>query len=155
MTGVIGTKLIETFQDTPYRLGCTATPAPNDHVELGTHAKFLGIMTEQELKATYFVHDAKTSAHGGWRLKGHAQDAFYQWLASWSMSVKKPSDLGSRFSDEGYNLPPLYVERAIVTCNYVPEGQLFFSGLKGVSDRAKVRKGTLEERVVEAVKLIE
>jgi DNA modification methylase len=155
MTGAICTKLIEMFVNTPYRLCCTATPAPNDHVELGTHAKFLGIMTEQEMKATYFVHDAKTSAHGGWRLKGHAEQAFYQWLASWSMSVKKPSDLGSRFSDEGYNLPPLHIERAIVECDYVPEGQLFFSGLKGVSDRAKVRKGTLEERVVEAVKLIE
>ncbi|HEX9502841.1 MAG TPA: DNA methyltransferase [Patescibacteria group bacterium] len=155
LTGATCQKLIEKSKGIPYKLGCTATPAPNDFVELGNHAEFLEIMTGQEMKSQFFVHDAKSSAHGGWRLKGHATDVFYQWLASWSMSVKKPSDLSSTFSDEGYNLPPLHVERAIVTCDYVPEGQLFFSGLKGVSDRAKVRKGTLEDRVKEAVKLID
>ncbi|SRR6266550_623015 len=155
LTGATCQKLIEKARNVPYRLACTATPAPNDHVELGNHAEFLGIMTTQEMKAMFMTHDSNTSAHGGWRLKGHATNAFYQWLASWSMSVKKPSDLSPNFSDEGYNLPPLYVERAIVTCNYVPEGQLFFSGLKGVSDRAKVRKGTIEDRLVEAVKLVQ
>lgn len=153
--GKTRTKLIEMFQDVPYRLCCTATPAPNDLTEIANHADFLGIMTGQEMKAMFFTHDSNTSAHGGWRLKGHAQDAFYQWLASWSMSVKKPSDLGSRFDDTGYNLPPLHIERAIVRSDYVPEGQLFFAGLKGVADRSKARKGTIDDRVQKAVELVD
>jgi DNA modification methylase/superfamily II DNA or RNA helicase len=152
--GKIRTKLIEKSKNIPYRLACTATPAPNDLTEIANHAEFLGIMTGQEMKASFFIHDSNTSAHGGWRLKGHAQNAFYQWLASWSMSVKKPSDLGSRFDDSGYNLPSLHIERAIVQSDYVPEGQLFFSGLKGVADRSKARKGTISDRVQKAVELV-
>lgn len=148
-------KLTEKAKNIPYRLACTATPAPNDITEIANHAEFLGIMSRSEMLASFFIHDSNTSAHGGWRLKGHAQDAFYQWLASWSMSVKKPSDLNPSFSDEGYNLPPLHIERAIVACDYVPEGQLFFAGLKGVADRSKVRKGTIEERVQKTVELVQ
>lgn len=81
-------KLIETFRQTPYRLCCTATPAPNDIAEIANHAEFLGICTRTEMLATYFVHD-----DDGWRLKGHAVKAFYKWLASWSMAIQKPSDI--------------------------------------------------------------
>lgn len=151
--GKIRSKLIEKSKDIPYRLCCTATPAPNDLTEIANHAEFLGIMTGAEMKAMFFVHDSDTSAHGGWRLKGHAQDSFYQWLASWSMSVKRPSDIG--FDDTGYILPPLNIERAIVVSDYVPEGQLFFAGLKGVADRSKARKGTIADRLQEAVKLVQ
>lgn len=90
---------------------------------------------------------------GGWRLKGHATEAFYQWLASWSMSVKKPSDIGP-FSDDGYILPPLNIQKVVTTSNYVPERQLFFAGLKGVADRSKARKGTIDERVKAALEII-
>ena len=85
-------KIVEMFSRTPYRLSCTATPSPNDHMELGNHAEFLGIMSRVEMLATFFVHDGGETSK--WRLKGHAEDAFYRWLASWSMAVRKPSDLG-------------------------------------------------------------
>jgi DNA modification methylase len=151
--GKTRTKTIEAFKNTPYRLCCTATPAPNDLTEIANHAEFLGIMTSAEMKAMFFVHDSGTSAHGGWMLKGHASEAFYQWLASWSMSVKRPSDIG--FSDEGYILPPLNIERAIVVSDYVPEGQLFFAGLKGVADRSKARKGTIADRLQKALEVVQ
>jgi DNA modification methylase/superfamily II DNA or RNA helicase len=139
--------LIEAFKDTPYRLCCTATPAPNDHTEIANHAEFLGVMTRQEMLATYFVHDDE-----GWRLKGHAREPFYQWLASWAMALRKPSDLG--YADDGYNLPALTIAPVIVASDYVPEGQLFSTGLKGVTDRAKVRRSTLNDRVFRTAQMV-
>lgn len=137
-------QLTEMFAQTPYRLCCTATPAPNDIAELGNHSEFLGVMNRVDMLATFFVHESNQKNADGWRLKGHAEDSFYRWLASWGMSIRKPSDLG--YSDEGYNLPPLNVQPLWVDYEYVPEGQLFNTGLKGITDRTKVRKGTLEAR---------
>lgn len=98
LTSVYRKKLTEMFTDTPYKLCCTATPAPNDIAEIANHAEFLGIMSRVDMLAAFFVHDDK-----GWRLKGHAMEPFYRWLASWGMSIKKPSDLG--YSDDGFILP--------------------------------------------------
>lgn len=145
--GKTRTKLIELFAGVPYRLCCTATPAPNDIGELANHAEFLGICTRVEMLAAYFVHD-----DAGWRLKGHAEQPFYKWLASWGMSLKRPSDLG--YSDEGYDLPGLDIESLIVASDYAPEGQLFPTVLKGIGDRAAVRKATLTDRVKAAAALI-
>ncbi len=145
--GKTRTKLIELFAGVPYRLCCTATPAPNDIGELANHAEFLGICTRVEMLSQYFVHDDQ-----GWRLKGHAEQPFYRWLASWGMSLKRPSDLG--YSDEGYDLPGLDIESLIVTSDYAPEGQLFPTVLKGIGDRAAVRKATLADRVKAAAALI-
>lgn len=140
-------KLIEMFGQTPYRLCCTATPAPNDIAEIANHSEFLGIMSRTEMLASYFVHDDE-----GWRLKGHAVDPFYKWLASWGMSVRLPSDLG--FSDEGYILPPLEIKPVFVETDYRPDDQLFFTGLKGIQDRAKIRKSTFAERCQAAAALV-
>src|SRR3990167_7653523 len=96
--GKTRTRLIHAFAETPYRLCCTATPAPNDIAELANHCEFLGIMTRSEMLATWFVHD-----EDGWRLKGHAHEAFYRWLVSWGIFMRLPSDLG--FADDGYRLP--------------------------------------------------
>jgi len=93
------------FKDTPYKLACTATPAPNDYTELGNHAEFLGIMTTQEMLSRWFVHDSANTAD--WRLKGHAVKPFWQWVSSWAACVSKPSDLG--YTNEGYDLPPLKI----------------------------------------------
>lgn len=139
--------LIQAFRQTPMRLCCTATPAPNDIAELANHAEFLGIMSRVEMLASFFVHDDE-----GWRLKGHARDPFYRWLASWGMSLKRPSDLG--YSDLGYDLPGLSIIPEIVDTDYAPPGQLFATTLKGVGDRAHVRKATLEDRVQRAAQLI-
>jgi DNA modification methylase len=139
--------LIEAFRATPLRLCCTATPAPNDISELANHAEFLGILSRAEMLAAFFVHD-----DAGWRLKGHARDPFYRWLASWGMSLKRPSDLG--YSDLGYDLPGLSIIPEIVETDYTPAGQLFPTVLKGVGERAEVRQATLVDRVWRAAELI-
>ena len=136
----------------PMRLCCTATPAPNDIAEVGNHAEFLGIMSHAEMLSAYFVHDSDDSRKDGWRLKGHAQEPFYRWLASWGMSVRKPSDLG--YSDEGYVLPPLTITPHWIEANYRPEGTLFHMGLHGIQDRIAVRKATLSQRVEAAADLV-
>ena len=140
-------KLIDMFSETPYRLCCTATPAPNDISEIANHSEFLGIMTRAEMLASFFVHDDE-----GWRLRGHAASAFYSWMASWGMSIKKPSDLG--YDDNGFILPPLNVSSIITETGYVPEGQLLFTGLQGIQDRAGVRKSTVEPKAREIIQLV-
>lgn len=146
--GKTRTRLIEQFSRTPYRLCCTATPAPNDTAELANHAEFLGILSRVEMLATFFVHDERS-----WRLKGHAREPFYRWLASWGMSVQRPSDLG--YDDGDYELPPLSIRPVILPTEYTPPGQLFATTLKGVGDRAAVRKQTIAERVSVSVELIQ
>lgn len=140
-------KLTTMFERTRYRLCCTATPAPNDIAEIANHAEFLGIMPRTEMLAAFFVHDDE-----GWRLKGHAEDAFYRWLASWGMAIRKPSDLG--YADDGYILPPLNISPVWVQSDYVPDGQMFFTGLRGIQDRTKVRKGTLSARSAQTAALV-
>lgn len=145
--GKTRTALIQQFQQVPYRLCATATPAPNDIAELANHAEFLGIMSRVEMLATFFVHDEKD-----WRLKGHAREPFYRWLASWGMSLLRPGDLG--YDDGPFVLPPLAIRLETVQTDYVPEGQLFATSIKGVGDRAKIRKRTAEDRVQRAADLI-
>lgn len=140
-------RLTEAFAETRYRLCCTATPAPNDIAEIANHAEFLGVMSRVEMLAAFFVHDDE-----GWRLKGHATDAFYRWLASWGMSVRKPSDLG--YADDGYDLPPLTITPTFIETDYRPEGMLFSVGLHGITDRSKVRKATASARVEAAAALV-
>lgn len=140
-------QLIALFRDTPMRLCCTATPAPNDIDELGNHAEFLGVMTLAEMRAAFFVHD-----ENGYHLKGHARQAFYRWLASWAISMIRPSDLG--FDDTDYDLPPLSIVPEIIRTNYLPAGRLVPVGLKGIQDRSAVRKATLHDRVARAAELI-
>lgn len=99
--------LIAAFRDTPFRLACTATPAPNDHAELGQHSEFLGAMSQVQMLTRWFLHDSADT--GNWRMKGHAVQDFWNWVASWARCVSKPSDLG--FSDEGFDLPDLRMLR--------------------------------------------
>ena len=143
--------LTDMFVDTPYRLCCTATPAPNDYSEIGRHSEFLGYLSDQEMLAAFFVNDMKMK-DGTWRLKKNAVKAFYRWLASWSLSILKPSDLG--FDDAGYDLPALNIQTHFVDSDYVPDGQMFFTGLKGITDRSKVRKGTLHDRAVKTAEIV-
>lgn len=103
-TGATTRKLIAAFAQTPYRLACTATPAPNDHMELGNHSQFLGAMESREMLSRFFVNDT-SEASQAWRLKGHAASAFWDWVSSWARCVSKPSDLG--FTDDGFALPEL------------------------------------------------
>jgi DNA modification methylase len=146
--GKTRTRLIAAFRETPYRLCCTATPAPNDIAELANHCEFLGIMSRVEMLATFFVHD-----EDGWRLKGHAHEAFYRWLASWGMFLRRPSDLG--FSDAGYLLPPLTITEHVVG-EAGPTGEYLFPGmgLGGLKGRSVARRGSVEERVAATVAMV-
>ena len=140
-------RVTEMFAGTPYRLCCTATPAPNDIAEIANHAEFLGIMTRAEMLAAFFVHDDK-----GWRLKGHAREGFFRWLASWGMSIRRPSDLG--YSDDGFILPDLDIRPDFVTATDAPAGRLFWGALQGLGDRIAARRATVRERVCRAAEII-
>ena len=109
-TGQTTRRLIETFRKTPYRLACTATPAPNDHAELGQHSEFLGALSQSQMLVRWFLHDSADT--GTWRMKGHAVEDFWNWVASWARCVSKPSDLG--FSDDGFILPPMTMTKHVV-----------------------------------------
>lgn len=139
--------LIDMFRDVPMRLCCSATPAPNAIEELGNHAEFLGVMTLNEMRATFFYNDDT-----GWKLKPHSRQHFWHWLASWAMSLKRPSDLG--YDDGGYALPPLSILPAILPTDYRPDGRLFAATLKGITERSTVRRATLGARVKAAADLI-
>lgn len=113
--GVYKTKLIDLFQSTPYKLSCTATPSPNDTIELTNQTEFLSIMRSSEVLSKYFVHDGGVGAVK-YRLKKHSVKAFWRWVSSWALMIHKPSDIG--FSNEGYDLPQLnFIEKQIVTEN--------------------------------------
>jgi hypothetical protein len=133
-TGKVRTQIIEMFQHTPYKLACTATPAPNDHMELCNHAEFLGVMTRAEMLAMFFVHDGgKTSQ---WRLKNHAREMFWTWVASWAVMLSKPSDLG--YVDGGFILPPLNINHVTVLAEG-PEA-------KTMTERREARKNSIVDR---------
>lgn len=145
--GKTRTTLIQHFRPVKHRLACTATPAPNDVEELTNQAEFLGVTTRVEMLAAYFVHDSD-----GWRLKGHAREPMFQWMASWAVALRRPSDIGG--DDQGYDLPGLDIEAHRLPVDEVPEGQLFAVDLGGVGGRAKVRKQTMSARCEKAADLI-
>jgi len=142
-------QIIEAFAQTPFRLACTATPAPNDFMELGNHCEFLGTLTRSEMLATFFVHDGGETQK--WRLKGHAEEDFWRWLASWAVILQKPSDLG--YDDDGFNLPPMH-RHEIRTEARAPEGMLFPIEAQGLSDRLAARRASLDDRVKACADLV-
>ena len=159
--GHIRQRLTELCADIKYKLCCTATPAPNDYIELGNHTEFLGICKMSEMLAMFFINankehtivvENKTYRKKGsnkngteWRLKHHAEKPFFQWLSSWAITMTKPSDLG--YEDNGFNLPPLTITPIFITSDYKPLDQLFFTELHGITDRVKVRKTTIEDKL--------
>lgn len=147
--------LLEACAQTPWRLACTATPAPNDYVELGNHAEFLGVMGEKEMLAMFFVHDGSVRAGGGaeWRLKRHAERDFWQWLASWAVMIRSPTDLG--YDDPQYILPPLVKHPVSVPVEYVPQaGALFPMEARTLSERISARRESIDARVRAAAEII-
>jgi hypothetical protein len=145
--GKTRTALIRHFAPVPRRLACTATPAPNDPEELTNQAEFLGVCLRVDMLATYFIHDDE-----GWRLKGHAAEPMYRWMASWAMALRRPSDLG--YPDEGYALPGLDLVPELLPVDLVPDDQLFATDLGGVGGRARVRRQTLDARCERAAELV-
>lgn len=133
--------IIENAQGVPYRLSCTATPSPNDFDELGNQCEFLGVMTRTEMLATYFVND--TGDTGTWRLKGWGASKFWEWMGSWAVVIRNPSDIG--FDGSRYELPPLsYVEHVVET---QPLGNdLFSRPAMGLAERRQAQRNSIEER---------
>lgn len=144
MEGKIRRQVTEMFRRTPYRLSCTATPSPNDFMELGTQAEFLGIMSQVEMLAMFFVHDGGDTSK--WRLKGHGKRKFFEWLATWAVFITKPSDLG--YDDAGHELPPLVFHEHIIESG-ITDG-LFAPIASGLLERNRARKDTVDARVEEA-----
>lgn len=139
------TRLIEASQSIPFRLAATATPAPNDFMELGNHAEFLGIMSYTDMLATFFAHDGGETQK--WRLKGHAENEFWKWMASWAVMLRKPSDLG--YPNDGYDLPSLNFVQHMVGIEYAPNletGLLFPMQAETMQERIAARRATVEQR---------
>ncbi|MBQ1364242.1 MAG: DEAD/DEAH box helicase [Clostridia bacterium] len=141
------------FEETPFKLCCTATPAPNDFMELGTHAQFLGVMKQTEMLATFFVHDGGETQN--WRLKGHAEKKFFEWVAGWAACFRRPQDLG--YEEEGYELPELRIHEETVesTDTELIDGQIMMFAPVGKTllERRSARRNSLEDRVQRAAEI--
>lgn len=146
-TGKTRTMLIDHFKDVPYRLACTATPAPNDPEELTNQAEFLGVMTRANMLAAYFVHD-----QDGWRPKGHARGPMFAWMSTWALAIRRPSDMG--YPDDDYELPGLDISAHLLPVEVEQEGQLFATDLGGVGGRSQIRKATMDARCETAARLV-
>lgn len=140
-TGKYRTELVESFGTVPFRLACTATPAPNDFMELGNHAEFIGAMTRTEMLSMFFVHDGGDTSK--WRLKGHAETEFWKWLCSWAVMIRKPSDLG--YDNGKFTLPALRMHEHVVRGSIIP-GDLIPMQASTLSERQSARRSTIEQR---------
>jgi len=147
--GKIRAQLIERCQQIPYRLACTATPAPNDLMELCNHSEFLGVMSSNEMLATFFVHDGGDTSK--WRLKRHAVQGFWKWVASWSVMLTNPADLG--YDGERYNLPPLRISQHTVHTERQPEALFAIEALT-LQERQQARRDSVQDRARECAALV-
>ena len=145
--------LLDSFAACPFRLCATATPAPNDWTELGTHAEFLGVCTRAEMLSEFFCHDGGETQT--WRLKGHARRAFWRWVSSWGAMVRRPSDLG--YSDDGYALPAVRTTSHTVATDAATlreGGVLFAQEAASLMDRRNARRGSIDARVRQCADLV-
>ena len=149
MTGKVRTQLIEVCRTVPYRLACTATPAPNDLMELCNHSEFLNIMSATEMLATFFVHDGGDTSK--WRLKKHAKKSFWEWVASWAVMLTNPEELG--YDGSLYQLPELSViQHTVETEKDV--GLLFQAEALTLQERQAARKKSIQQRAEECASLV-
>jgi len=148
--GAIRNLVIDNFKDTPYKLACTATPSPNDPMELGNHSEFLNIMSRTEMLAMYFVHDGGETAK--WRLKGHSEQIFWDWVSSWAVMLSKPSDLG--FTADGYDLPELNLIEKTIATDQRNNGMLFNDVAISATDFNAELRLTKIERLSEVVDIV-
>lgn len=132
------------FSRTPYRLCCTATPSPNDFTEIGTTAEFLGIMPRTEMLSTFFINDMMGKERIGWRLKKHAEKDFFRWMATWSMMIDNPDNLG--FDGSMFKLPELNIQTHVLQSD-PDEGVLFPDIAETLTERRQARKKSAEKRI--------
>ena len=143
-------RIIDAFKKTPYKLACTATPSPNDPMELGNHAEFLDVMSRNEMLAMYFVHDGGETSK--WRLKGHATKIFYQWVGSWAIMLNKPHDIG--FAMDGYQLPKMNLLETEIKTPKRNNGQLFNDAVISATNFNHELRLTKTERIEQAAKTV-
>lgn len=149
-TGKIRNEIIDMFSKTPYRLACTATPAPNDLMELGNHAEYVGAMSRTEMLAMFFVHDGGETQK--WRLKGHAKNDFWKWVCSWAVMIRKPSDLG--YDDNDFILPDLNIHEIVVEADHSQATDtLFVMEANTLQERQQARRDSIEDRSKKAAEI--
>lgn len=157
-TGATKRALIEAFKRTPYKLAASATPAPNDHLELGNHAEFLDVMRSDEMIARWFIND--TMQAGNYRLKRHAESDFWRWLTSWAVCLSKPSDLGSEYDMPDFELPPLHLHEHLVKTSEATisrtfsEGRLLPDSNPSSTTLFKVKRESLDLRIAKALEIV-
>ena len=150
LQGKMRNAIIEKFAETKYKLACTATPSPNDPVELGNHSEFLDVMKMTEMSAMYFIHDGGDT--NKWRLKKHSIDIFYHWVGTWASVLRKPSDIGHK--DEGYDLPALRFYETTIETNLRNNGMLFNEVAVSATNFNQELRVTKIERIEEAVNIV-
>lgn len=143
-TGKVRNQIIDNFNKTPYKLACTATPAPNDYMELGNHSEFLGVMTRAEMLSMFFVHDGGQTSK--WRLKGHCDKIFWEWISGWAVMISNPNDLG--YEAGGYDLPELEINEIIV------DGDEPVSEVLTLTERRNARRDSLVSRCEKAAEIV-
>lgn len=142
--------IIDGFKSTPYKLACTATPSPNDYMELGNHAEFVGAMTRTEMLAMFFIHDGGSTSK--WRLKGHAQSKFWDFVSSWAVMIRDPEDMG--YQMEGFDLPQLNEEVVEVESGIVDDTRLFNIAAEGFQEQQQAKRKTIEKRARKCAEMV-
>jgi hypothetical protein len=142
--------ILSMFANTDYKLSCTATPSPNDYMELGNQSQFLGIMSATEMLATFFTHDGGNTSK--WRLKGHGRTRFWEWMAHWAICIRTPDDLG--FDGSAYTLPPLKLYQHTVESEFLPEGEMFQKVAQTLGERRDAKRNSMSDRVSMAIGII-
>lgn len=151
--GATKAAITEFMRRIQYRLLGTATAAPNDYIELGTSSEALGHLGYMDMLTRFFVNDNRSVSSRGrtaggksidWRLKGHAEEPFWQWVSSWGRAIRRPSDYG--FSDDGHVLPDLVVREHLVEANRAADGVLFDVPAHGLREEREENRRTLVER---------
>lgn len=149
MQGKVRRMITDSFAATPYRLSCTATPSPNDFMELGTQSEFLGIMSQLEMLAMFFIHDT-SGGTGDWRLKHHGKAKFWKWLSTWCVFMRSPADLG--FDSTGYDLPPIQFHEHVIETEAT--NGLFVEPAMGLQERNQARRDTVQARCERAAEIV-
>jgi hypothetical protein len=147
--GKTRTRIVESFRDYRYKLAATATPAPNDFMELGNHAEFVGAMTRAEMLSMFFIHDGGSTQD--WRLKGHAIRDFWRWVGSWASMIRAPSDMG--YDDDGFKLPPLRINHEVVEAEFQHHALIPGATALDLNERRRARRASMEPRVARAAEL--
>ena len=148
MMGKMRRMITDSFRKTPYKLSCTATPSPNDFMELGTQSEFLGVMSQVEMLAMFFIHDGSDTSK--WRLKGHGKSRFWEWLSTWSIFLQSPADLG--FDGSEYDLPEIHYHSYVI--DTVPEDALFVEPAQSLMERNRARRDSVVERCKMAASIV-